>query len=201
MSYLAAEAERSPADSLLFLTPCHAAPLYSHLHRPLLARFLDCSPPGWAPAVACLNGGWPAGGGVVSRNISKEHFSGGWSSLGGMQRRAAAEAAAARHAGVSRCLAAAQTQRTEQLKQSASSGSTPRSESDVFEENPSRWLEAEYPVGGARALPTRVVFFNTLQQQTDGWLQRHGYRLERSFFHTHFAVDSGHDARVLIYSL
>jgi phosphatidylinositol glycan class B len=46
----------SAADaSVLFLTPCHATPYYAHVHRPLPLRFLDCSPPGWAPAVAALN--------------------------------------------------------------------------------------------------------------------------------------------------
>ncbi len=44
-----------PGDSVLFLTPCHATPFYSHVHRAVRMRFLDCSPPGWAPVVACLN--------------------------------------------------------------------------------------------------------------------------------------------------
>lgn len=29
---------------LLFLTPCHSIPLYSHLHRNVSARFLTCEP-------------------------------------------------------------------------------------------------------------------------------------------------------------
>ena len=33
-------------NSILFLTPCHTTPFYSHVHRPLSMRFLDCSPPG-----------------------------------------------------------------------------------------------------------------------------------------------------------
>jgi phosphatidylinositol glycan class B len=40
---------------LLFLMPCHSTPFYSHLHRPTPMQFLDCSPPGWAHAVAQLN--------------------------------------------------------------------------------------------------------------------------------------------------
>ena len=55
MSHLAAEVPDS--GGVLFLTPCHATPLYSHLHRRVRSRFLDCSPPGWAPVVACLNAG------------------------------------------------------------------------------------------------------------------------------------------------
>lgn len=31
-------------DSILFLTPCHATPLYSHLHKNVSVRFLKCEP-------------------------------------------------------------------------------------------------------------------------------------------------------------
>lgn len=31
-------------EGVLFLTPCHATPLYSHLHKGVPLRFLDCSP-------------------------------------------------------------------------------------------------------------------------------------------------------------
>lgn len=41
--------------SVLFLTPCHATPYYSHVHAPLPMRFLDCSPPQHAAATAALN--------------------------------------------------------------------------------------------------------------------------------------------------
>lgn len=41
--------------SVLFLTPCHATPFYSHLHRSIPMRFLDCSPPQHAAATAALN--------------------------------------------------------------------------------------------------------------------------------------------------
>lgn len=39
-------AAADPATSVLFLTPCHATPYYSHVHLPVPMRFLDCSPPG-----------------------------------------------------------------------------------------------------------------------------------------------------------
>uniref|UniRef100_UPI00358E75BB GPI mannosyltransferase 3-like isoform X2 n=1 Tax=Myxine glutinosa TaxID=7769 RepID=UPI00358E75BB len=35
----------SSASSVLFLTPCHATPFYSHIHCPLSMRFLECPPP------------------------------------------------------------------------------------------------------------------------------------------------------------
>ena len=41
--------------SVLLLTPCHATPFYSHVHRPVPMRFLDCSPPQHAAATAALN--------------------------------------------------------------------------------------------------------------------------------------------------
>lgn len=46
---------KRPELSVLFFTPCHATPYYTHIHAPVRMRFLDCSPPGWAPAAAQLN--------------------------------------------------------------------------------------------------------------------------------------------------
>ncbi|XP_047941262.1 mannosyltransferase APTG1-like [Salvia hispanica] len=44
MNYLAEEATENNVESILFLTPCHATPYYSTLHRNLPMRFLDCTP-------------------------------------------------------------------------------------------------------------------------------------------------------------
>lgn len=44
MCYLAKEAADGKVKSVLFLTPCHAAPYYSTLHSDLPMRFLDCTP-------------------------------------------------------------------------------------------------------------------------------------------------------------
>ncbi|KAH6794413.1 Alg9-like mannosyltransferase family [Perilla frutescens var. hirtella] len=44
MNYLAEEARENKVESILFLTPCHATPYYSTLHRDLPMRFLDCTP-------------------------------------------------------------------------------------------------------------------------------------------------------------
>lgn len=44
MNYLSEEARNEKVESILFLTPCHATPYYSTLHRNLPMRFLDCSP-------------------------------------------------------------------------------------------------------------------------------------------------------------
>lgn len=44
MNYLSEEAEENRVESILFLTPCHATPYYSTLHRNISMRFLDCTP-------------------------------------------------------------------------------------------------------------------------------------------------------------
>ncbi|DBA83269.1 TPA: hypothetical protein ACH3X2_006772 [Trebouxia sp. C0005] len=55
MRYLAEEAKLQPSMHVLFLTPCHATPYYSHVHSNITMDFLDCSPPGWSQATQCLN--------------------------------------------------------------------------------------------------------------------------------------------------
>ncbi|CAA0836061.1 Alg9-like mannosyltransferase family [Striga hermonthica] len=44
MNYLSREARENRVKSILFLTPCHATPYYSTLHRNISMRFLDCTP-------------------------------------------------------------------------------------------------------------------------------------------------------------
>lgn len=44
MNYLSMEAVNGNVRNILFLTPCHATPYYSTLHRNLPMRFLDCTP-------------------------------------------------------------------------------------------------------------------------------------------------------------
>ncbi|KAL1332609.1 hypothetical protein HN51_061385 [Arachis hypogaea] len=44
MNHLAREARHGKVKNILFLTPCHATPYYSVLHRNLPMRFLDCTP-------------------------------------------------------------------------------------------------------------------------------------------------------------
>ena len=56
MSLIQAQAHDDPAAaSVLFLTPCHATPYFTHVHRPIPMRFLDCSPAQHAAATARLN--------------------------------------------------------------------------------------------------------------------------------------------------
>ncbi|KAL9243696.1 hypothetical protein vseg_017553 [Gypsophila vaccaria] len=44
MHYLSNEAQNSEVRGVLFLTPCHATPYYSALHKNVPMRFLDCTP-------------------------------------------------------------------------------------------------------------------------------------------------------------
>ncbi|KAL4458160.1 hypothetical protein ABPG75_013025 [Micractinium tetrahymenae] len=56
MQLIRREAAAKPlSTSVLFLTPCHATPYYSHVHAAIPMRFLDCSPPQYAAATAALN--------------------------------------------------------------------------------------------------------------------------------------------------
>ena len=48
-------AARPARTSVLFLTPCHATPYHSHVHRNIPMRFLDCSPPQYAASTLRLN--------------------------------------------------------------------------------------------------------------------------------------------------
>lgn len=50
MAYFRGRSEED-VRSILFLTSCHATPYYSHLHRDLPMRFLDCSPPAYRDVV------------------------------------------------------------------------------------------------------------------------------------------------------
>ena len=225
--YLAAKASATPRGaaeipSVLFLTPCHATPLYSHLHAPLPARFLDCSPLGWAPAVARLNSGNPA---WPSRHVS----------------HAAAEdmppvVLGAPHAGVhlapqatirkpgqcgecdscrgscvsadSAVVAAISPPMAEPAEELAADAAAvhpalTRSERQLFEGDPSAWLHLHYPsaANDGVSLPTYVVLFDTQLAAVVEWLQDGGYHLSQEFFHTHVAVDSVHEARVLTFTI
>ncbi|KAL3614020.1 Mannosyltransferase aptg1 [Castilleja foliolosa] len=44
MNYLSEEAKENKVQNILFLTPCHATPYYSTLHKNIPMRFLDCTP-------------------------------------------------------------------------------------------------------------------------------------------------------------
>ena len=55
MEVVRQRAARDAGTSVLFLTPCHATPFYSHVHAPIRMRFLDCSPLAHAPGAAALN--------------------------------------------------------------------------------------------------------------------------------------------------
>ena len=166
MKYLAAEARAAPpgaeAPSLLFLTPCHATPLYSHLHVPLATRFLDCSPPGWAAAVARLNDGGPASS---QRQLSHTpaaastpvgHGAGGSEASQAAVRDTGqcnpedssvkARASAGSAAGIGTTDPAVAQAALECVKAAtAVCAASERSERQLFEADPGAWLEIQYP--------------------------------------------------------
>ncbi len=200
-----AEPQGVATPSLLFLTPCHATPLYSHLHaRRVATRFLDCSPPGWAAAVARLNCGAPAWPG---RQAS--HGSG--AALAADRQQHACESCEARPPGAGdtgqcgtrdscrgSCVGADSIRTSGAVMQAAAT----RSERQLFEADPAAWLATHYPLTApdGAALPTYVILFSNQLAAVGGWLQEGGYRLSQDLFHTHFAVDNGHEARVLVFT-
>ena len=232
IKFLAAEARAAPRGaeppSVLFLTPCHAAPLYSHLHAPLAAHFLDCSPLGWGPAVARLNNGgplWPR------RQVSNATAAGTPPVTHSSQAAGFCEASQATDQNIGQCgtldirrgscvgedgtapgvvATPARAQEAEGLAEAAAAGADTvmhpavlRNERQLFEASPSAWLQLRYPPAGCKgpALPTYVVVFDNQLAAVSSWLPDRGYRLSRNFFHTHFAVDDGHEARVLVFTL
>ena len=67
------------------------------------------------------------------------------------------------------------------------------------------WLERAFPrrLFGAlppRTLPSHLVMFDPLEAEVRPFLRRHGYRRTWQAFHSHFAVDRGLQARVLVYT-
>ena len=208
IKYLAAETEAAPggaaAPSLLFLTPCHATPLYSHLHMRLATRFIDCSPPGWTAAVAQLNAGAPAwpqlqvsNGSNVGLSAHRPHNASGscepaQPGAGDTGQRET------RNSRRGSCVSA------DSIRTSAAAAhpAATRSERQLFEADPAAWLATCYPLAApdGDALPTYVILFSNQLAAVGGWLQKGGYRLSYDFFHTHFAVDNGHEARVLVFT-
>ena len=226
IKYLAAEAKAAPqgaaTPSLLFLTPCHATPLYSHLHIRLSTRFVDCSPPGWAPAVARLNAGalaWPrrqvSHGSFVGVSAQRPHDArrsceapqpgiadSGQCDTQESRRGSCASTSSLRSGAAAIVHATTQVAASSVDTAAATHPADIRSERQRFEADPLAWLATRYPptaTDGA-ALPTYVILFSDQLAAVEGWLQEGGYRLSRDFFHTHFAVDNGHQARVLVFT-
>ena len=263
IKYLAEKAQEAPgadtALSLLFLTPCHATPLYSHLHAAVPARFLDCSPPGWAPAVARLNAGGPvwhrrgsscqglsadgsasvdgpapigrcsgleagvrdggqrcppdsgaalsvASDSAVKHSRAMDPANGevGPDPIEAAPPVAAAEAKNAQtYVAPSKLTSTQCTAETADMvaERAVTTDTVARSERQVFEIAPDAWLRAQYSPNSAGAeLPTHVVLFSNQLAAVESWLSEGGYQLSQDFFHTHFAVDKGHEARVLVFT-
>ena len=80
-----------------------------------------------------------------------------------------------------------------------------RTEEAAFFAGPGAWLERAFPrrLLGAlppRTLPSHLVMFDPLEAEVRPFLRRHGYRRTWQAFHSHFAVDRGLQARVLVYT-
>ncbi|XP_022100896.1 GPI mannosyltransferase 3-like isoform X2 [Acanthaster planci] len=71
-------------------------------------------------------------------------------------------------------------------------------EADVFFDNPSDWLKAEFRPGSN--LPRYLVFYDVLLPKIKRFLSSRRYSLTASFFHTHVPLDSRIGKYVLVYS-
>lgn len=197
MSHLAERADRQTLGGwTLFLTPCHATPWYSHLHRQLPMRFLDCSPPGWAPAVACLN---PAPN-------SAEGCSG--TTAGSYQGRSSMDSIDSSSCTARRGLQPATAALREchsRFNASAAADAAFRSERQLFEAAPAAYLQQLLPwdvrsddEGASNRLPSQVVLFDGTLGRIAGWAQSRGYVETAHFAHAQFGVDGDREAAVVL---
>lgn len=212
MAHLAARSRRLSAnDWVLFLTPCHATPWRSHTHARTPMRFLDCSPPGWAPAVACLN---PEGFAPVGRlqDSSDSGRSSRGSGEGGSGSRKPLQP-----------LPAEQWECHLRFNGSAAGDAAFRSERQRFEAAPAAFLQQHFPgdanggaVGGADvsagssgslisggsnprgSLPKQLVLFDNMLDRIAAWARPRGYVQTQRFAHAHFGVDEEREAAVLL---
>jgi hypothetical protein len=198
MSHLAGRADRQTLPGwTLFLTPCHATPWYSHLHRRLPMRFLDCSPPGWAPAVACMN---PALSSAGECNSSTEA---GWRQ--GRLSGDRLDISACTAAGPLQPGPAALRQCHRRFNASAAADAGFRSERQLFEAAPAAYLQQLFPwdvrsdvKGKSSRLPNQVVLFDGMLGRIAGWAQSRGYVETARFAHAQFGVDGDREAAVVL---
>lgn len=225
MRHLAAQ-QITPSTALnpgrgwvLFLTPCHATPWYSHLHARLPMRFLDCSPPGWAPAVACLNpargsppgwapaGGNPGHGSSGSGSSSGSNHDGG----GGGGGDGSGESDGDSIASVLPSAPAALRDCHRLFNASAVADPAFRSERQQFEAAPAAFLQhhlPEVPGGQTRGssdpsgrLPKQVVLFDDMLGRIKAWAQPRGFVQTQRFAHAQFGVDGDREGAVLVLEL
>lgn len=208
MQHLTATLEQG--DYVLFLTPCHAGPWQSHLHRLLpTMRFLDCSPPGWAPVVYCLNAktspisrngvenatpalrqDWPAHLSYCHRLFNgsamadSSHRS-SWQRFESQPLRVLEETESQDHN-------VASSRQLDSSKADCIRSSPATSSSSTGKSVPSRLT--------ADRRPTHVILYNHMLPKIVQWLLQGGYNQTNSFAHADFAVDREHEAAVLVYT-
>ena len=197
MSHLAGRASRQTLGGwTLFLTPCHATPWYSHLHRRLLMRFLDCSPPGWAPAVACLNPA-PASAGAFNSTQA------GWDQ--GRLAKDSTDVRSCTAAGHLQPGPAALQECHRRFNASTAADAGFRSERQLFEAAPAAYLQQLLPWDicsngeeESSRLPGQIVLFDGMLGSVAGWTQPRGYVETTRFAHAQFGVDGDREAAVVL---
>ena len=197
MAHLARRADHQTLPGwTLFLTPCHATPWYSHLHRRLPMRFLDCSPPGWAPAVACLNPAPSSAEGLIDTQARRDQ---------GRLANTSKEISSGRDVGGLQPATAALRECHRRFNASAAADAGFRSEQQLFEAAPAAYLQQLLPwdvrSGGAEEsskAPKQIVLFDAMQGKIAGWAQPRGYVETTRFAHAQFGVDGDREAAVVL---
>jgi hypothetical protein len=197
ISHLAGRADHhSLGGWTLFLTPCHATPWYSHLHRRLPLRFLDCSPPGWAPAAACLNPAASSAGGHNSMEA-------GWDQ-GALGRDSADSSSCTARRGLQPATAVLrECHRRFNVSAAADAGFC--SERQLFEAAPASYLQQLLPWDDrgdgekeSSRLPKQIVLFDAMLGRIAVWAQPLGYVETTRFPHAQFGVAGDRQAAVVL---
>lgn len=172
------------AASVLFLTPCHATPFYTHVHRPLGMAFLDCSPPGAAVRPAMQQPPF----GPASR----------WLRDPSAPRCALPFA----HAGWQQAVDALNPGRRSWLAlppACAPARGVARSERACFEADPAGYL-GELLQLNSGALPSLVVGYADALAPLAPLLERHGYMLRHTYRNCWVQTDDGTPCVLLLYA-
>jgi phosphatidylinositol glycan class B len=169
--------------SVLFLTPCHATPYYTHVHAPVNMAFLDCSPPGAPCAAPPALAPGRAGEGACLRRL--------------IRCRAA-------HAGWQPAVDRLNPGRRSWLSWPApcppGGGGRPASERACFERDPGAYLRELLQLNARPAGPSLLVGYEEVLAPLGGLLERHGYRLRRAYRNCWLQTDDDTPCALLLYA-
>ena len=221
MHYLAEEAKLQPSMRVLFLTPCHATPWFSHVHANISMDFLDCSPPGKHLLAALLTKSRKCcTSNIIHLDVQLfAHIQDAAKNAHGLQCklccqmeaccvfRPSATTSCALHGrnvwtGTSVCaIHAGWAADTKCLNTPACSMQSPKvagkhnstvpHEDDAFRQDPLLFLQSRWGTADKNSIPTHVVMFQDLVPALSRYIAEQNYALEKTIFNCHVQVDAG----------